>query len=425
MRINEDGSIEFDSWPSGQDNVTGDFELDPEVLRSVVNADITDKGKIVRNRGYQKILSGTNVHSLWGVQGFPYGFVVDNGVLYALDDTLNKAPIIAVDDVRRMSYRYLNDRVYLSNGVQAGYLTRAGDFWPWQVECPDTAPQCAASSTGGMDAGQYQVTCQFRRQDGWLSGAPLAVSAIVTTGGGIDLTNIPQPKTAEMQAVRLYVTPANGDQFYHYADLPIGKTTHKIIKKDLGRILETQFLRPLPAGEYIAFYRGRWYVSVSNVLFFSESLNFGLYRPKKNFFAFPGPIVMVESVQDGLFVATTDKHYFLSGDDAPGMAQRELLQVGAVPRSVVTPEMTGNETEGPIWIAQELGFVEGGAGGQIKPITRQRLSIPTAQEAASLFRKRPGINQIVTSLGNTGTVTHGVASDAVEVEIIRNGILLQ
>lgn len=425
MKNNEDGSIEFDSWPLGQDNVSADFELDPEVLRSVVNADITNKGKIVRNQGYQKVYSGANVHSLWGIPGFPCGFVVDNGTLYALDPELNKAPIIAVDAARRMSYRALNDRVYFSNGAQSGYLTSNGDYWPWQVECPIAAPQCAASATGGLDAGQYQVSCQFRRRDGWLSGAPLAVSAIVQTGGGIDLSNIPQPKTAEIDTVRLYVSHANGDQLYHYVDLPVGVTTHKIVKRDLGRILNTQFLNPLPAGKHIAFYRGRWYVSVSSVLFFSESLNFGLYRPKKNFFVFPDPIVLVEPVDNGLFVATTHRHYFLSGNDALDMTQQELLQVGAVERSVITPEMTGNETEGPIWIVQELGYVEGGSGGQIKPITRHRLSIPTVDEAASLFRKRPGINQIVTSMSGIGGVAHGAASDAVEVEVIRNGILLQ
>jgi hypothetical protein len=115
---------------SGINNVDSATRLFPVVidhtyvypLQEGLNVEIDDTFAISSRPGYDNVLAGTGIHSLWA--DGEYCFYVDGSILYRMDAAYTKTSIrTGLQPDARMSYARVNDRIYYTNGFQCGYVT--------------------------------------------------------------------------------------------------------------------------------------------------------------------------------------------------------------------------------------------------------------------------------------------------------------
>jgi hypothetical protein len=114
---------------SGINNVDEAYRLFSEIvdkrwnvfpLREANNVLIDNTFALKSRGGFTTVLSGSSIHSLWsdGVRCF----FVDGSTLYEMDINYNKTAVTSVTPNYRMSYVPVNDRYYLTNGREIGYI---------------------------------------------------------------------------------------------------------------------------------------------------------------------------------------------------------------------------------------------------------------------------------------------------------------
>jgi hypothetical protein len=116
---------------TGINNVDEAYRLLPTVidhayvwpLREAYNVDIDNTLGIKSRSGRVSVLTGVDLHSLWsdGVRCF----FVDGVTLYEMDLAYNKTVIATVTPGYRVSYVPANDRYYLTNEREIGYIKGA------------------------------------------------------------------------------------------------------------------------------------------------------------------------------------------------------------------------------------------------------------------------------------------------------------
>lgn len=120
---------------NGINNVDEMYRLFPIVvdrhyvypLREASNV-LIDNTFALRSRcGYTSVLSGADIHSLWS--DGTRCFFVDGSTFYEMDINYNKTAVTSVTPNYRMSYVPVNDRYYLTNGREIGYI-RGASFYP-------------------------------------------------------------------------------------------------------------------------------------------------------------------------------------------------------------------------------------------------------------------------------------------------------
>lgn len=89
-------------------------------LREANNVLIDNTFALKSRGGYTSVLTGSSIHSLWsdGVRCF----FVDGATLYEMDLAYNKTAITTVTSGYRVSYAPVNDRYYLTNEREIGYI---------------------------------------------------------------------------------------------------------------------------------------------------------------------------------------------------------------------------------------------------------------------------------------------------------------
>jgi hypothetical protein len=119
-------------------------------LQSALNITIDDTYGILSRPGYDNVLSGADVHSLWA--DGEYCFFVDGTILYRMDTAYTKTSIrTGLQLAARMSYVRVNDRIYYTNGFQCGYVT--GNT---SVNFPDPAREFKVSLPAGQLIDYYR-----------------------------------------------------------------------------------------------------------------------------------------------------------------------------------------------------------------------------------------------------------------------------
>lgn len=421
-------------WPAGIDNLNSEQALARDengvttALRDAQNVDLDRQGKPARRAGYRKLVSAaTHAHSLWASRDFPLALYVDGGDLMALPD--GDAPFVvnAGMGIEPVSYAEAAGSAWWVSTSQHGRVSGAGDAGAWGVVGPGGPPTLAATASGGLCAGRYQVAVTFMDAAGEESGTPRAATVDVADGGGIQLSDIPQPDDATHR-IRVYASPANGDMLYFVADWPAGTATAFIGPHRAGRPLATQFLEPMPCGHIVRWQNGRLFVAAGSDLVFSEPLRYGLTDPVHNRIGFGGRIDLLEPVGAGtegagLFVADGRKTYFTGGADPKTYTLRIAYPHGVVPgTSLVVPgSVFGLESTAPVayWLADNGVGCLGLPGGQVVPLRENQTIAPAATAGASLYRDTGAMRQVVTTLVNA--VPRGLAiGDKLTCEVFRH-----
>lgn len=408
----------------GYDNVNPETAMPAGALREAENVDLDKSGRVRRRPGLTLRYTGSGIHSLWAGAGRT--LFAEGGALKQLGSGWTATTLATgLSSSAMVSYQDVAGQVWWTNGSQSGRITADGAAGSWAVPNPNGQPTLSVrTGLGGLAAGRYQVAVTFLSADWEESGTGLAAVVDVAQGDGITLSNIPQGDAA---LVRIYMTPPNGDAFYHYRDLAMGVTSTHIGKATLGRRLETQFAEPLPPGQIVRFYNSRMWVASGSVLWHSLAFRYGLHQPEKDFFYFPSRITVLEPVDDGIYVVA-DKTYFLAGG-TPGQMQlsgiSDATGVEGTGLRVQAKHFALEDTKDEVafWFGSR-GAQLGLPGGALKAVMEDRAVVPLYEEGAALFRERNGIRQVVTTVKRPGDTSAFAAVDSAVAEVVRNGVLL-
>lgn len=400
------------SFP-GINNLVPEETLSMGVLREAQNVDLVgnpEQAVTPRLRaGRTAWLADAGAHSLWCNDGLEFAlYVGGDGALKALFADKTVQTLVTGLSLSPASFDLINDRIYWSNGHQSGMVTLGLDVYPWAVEDVPRTPVCTPDTAGGLAAGTYLVACTFLDRLGRESGTGVPQATDVVAGGGVLLSEIPQPADADVVTIRLYLSAASGGPLYRHQDLPVGTTDYLVGDKPRGAPLQSQLLVRMPAGHIVRSLNGQMLVARGRELLFSPGLRFGMVDPARGRIGFPKRLDLVEPVTGdgaGVFVACGDKTWFVTGSNlalTEQVGQRIVKHSGVVPGSScrVDAELLGLDLDRPVpvWLSKAGHFCAGLPGGKVVPFALDTAVMDNADRAATLFRQTGGHRQLIAAL---------------------------
>lgn len=381
-------------WVKGVDNIHAPYELPRDALRVGENIDILDSGKIRRRNGSTASVSAVGVHSLWSNEKVSDAYYVAGSTMYSLSDSLASAAVVTgLTPGARVAYVEVNGEILWSNGVVTGRLAN-GVNYPLGVETPAGVAQLAAT-TGALPAGRYQITTTFRTASGEEGGAQNAGAIVLSSAGGITMSNMPAAQSATVTHRCIYATLANGDVMYKIATIPSAGSSYTISNIGSQTVaLRTMNTQPMPAGSILAFVNGVLYVAVGPIVYHSEPMRYGQCNLSKNYYAYPVDVDIMVTTPSGVFICA-DKTYFLENPGTSEVIQRTVFPFGGVKGTgVYLPGSTGAAWYSP------RGQVT--ATGSQATLTSEKMFVPGVMTSgASMAREENGVKQIV-NVANVG-----------------------
>lgn len=375
-------------------------------LAVATNIDLDKSGRIARRAGYTSKVAGAT-HSLWADDLQDVCMFVQAGVLRRLAQDYTSSAVLALQNsTDPISYVRVSDRVYFSNGQDIG-IYENGQARGWGIPVP--ALPGVSATVGDMPAGEYQFTMTLLRADGQESGAPLAGLIALPAGSGLTFTLPAAPD--DVVAKTLYLSPPNGEVMMVAATVDAATTTITYASDPslLSAPLLTQFFAPPPAGQLLAYYRGRMFVAVGDTLYMSEPFAHELFDARR-YLQLDGRITLLAPMVDkdaagnglgsGFFVGTDRSCGILAGNNAEDFQYVPKVEYGAVPGAVDYVDgalFRSAETTArvlPMWLTTQ-GLCVGLPDLTIGNLTRSKYGFPAAGRGAALFM--PGPNRFIAT----------------------------
>lgn len=422
--------------PGGVDRRTPETELvtyDQYVglgsVRGAVNADMYPNGQRWRRRAGQALINATSAHSAWSHPALPFAlYVRGDGQICSIDTARTITALVAVNPALPMSWHEFNARAYYTNGHDLGYIDAAGTPGLLTLETPP-APLCAASVNGGLWAGNYRVAYTAVFGGGVESATNRFTSVEVAQDGGITVG--PVPLHSDVTEFRIYRTEAD-DAVLRLAAVAAPGTASVTLSQGtfLGEMLDPALLHavPLRPGSLIGAYNRRLYVVRGRYLEYSTEASVG-YRAHENWLAFPDEITCFGASEDGIYVGTLSRTWWLAGSD-PEEFRRELVDNhGAIrrysqvwlPGNYLQPENVRDSGHLHPWWNTNGELLFGRPGGVVQRQGEQ-LALPPYVQSDMVWRRSNGLWQLLSTLKqrqgpdnriapgyDTGTVySHGI-----------------
>lgn len=417
--------FKFTRFRSGVNNVLRDDLLNRTQLKKALNVDLLPGGIPKRRKGYQRLLSGGTFHSLYAAPDFL--LFVEDGVLKRFDGTGVAVVVHSGGYANPVRYAEVNGEVFSTDSTRTGVVDTEGGYRKLGAETPAGQPSIAAISDGGLFEGLYQVAITYLSKSGAESGTIEASNVSVSEGGGVRLSNIPQPQEAETVAVRVYASDPNGENLYFRTQIPLGQTSYDLGYLQPGKKLDAMFKDRMPAGQAIGFFNGRLYVADNELLAFSDPLDFGRYSILDGYVLADYKILMVRAVTGGVFVATEKGIDFYSGA-RPADFQKTRVSMDSVIEgsdtlvdgSFFDGELAGRQVA--VWWSTE-GIMEIGLpDGTVRKIREGELALPSYESGSVAEVDREGVRQLVSVMKNPGTESGLAFGDEAEITVHRNGV---
>jgi hypothetical protein len=166
----------------------------------------------------------------------------------------------------------------------------------------------------------------------------------------------------------------------------------------VGAVTQKIFAGPF-AGNHLAYHGGRICIAKDNILWYSEYAAHDWYDMARNFIPFNTRIRMIKSVENGLFVSTSKKIYFLEGLVPGDFTRRTRTSYPALEWSDAIDYIDGTdipefEISGlcALWVTPE-GAMLGTPEGNVINLNKSKVIYPHGTKGASLLR---GLNFIHT-----------------------------
>lgn len=351
--------------------------LIPRELRNLL---VTDAGTLETRPGFARVITGTDVHSLWS-DGKGRALYVDGTVLKDFNGTTLHTGIQGP-----VSADVYGEDIYWSDGAYLGCIHDAANHLA-ALAPPNPAPMVSAT-TGALPPGLYQVAFTLSDDRGESPSTwPIAVD--LPNGGGLSITGLPAV------SVNVYVAPAGSTvlQFYAKISGPIAITA----PPQLGHTLQTEGLMPMPPGKIVRTHNGRLLVARGKLIHFSEPFAPALHRPVEGFIAFPDRVTMVRPIDEGVYVGTTKATYWLAGTD---IAKAELVKA----QDEGVAEASDSVVEAGVvqWFSHE-GLVRGDRAGQITEMQADSAPAQSATRAATHHIDQGGTQYSVATSTRPGS----------------------
>lgn len=393
----------------GLRNVTSQERFLPGDLATADNLDIDDTG-LVLTRLRTASLSGGSFHSLWADGDICLVVDAATNDLLRVNPDYTTTVLTRLSSGRRMSYRRIQDKVYLSNGIDK-LRVEDGEVRPWGTPRPTGQP-LATVDGGTLPPGTYQYAMTFRRADGQESGTGPAKSIVLNYYGGVRFSSLETSTDPEVRDRLIYVSGPDGAELFRVLEVPLS-ASEAVFRGPFDEAtvrLETQFASPAPAGDLVELWNGTAYVVRANMAFYSDPYALERFRLRTQFLQFPGNVTMFSAVNDGIYVSTPEKTWFLSGDSPAALKSREIFDYGAIFGTAVTSateDIKGEEVGGAsgkavLWTTPR-GVCLGLDGGSAVNVTEQRFAFDSAQRGASIVRQARGFTQFLTTLEGSGS----------------------
>lgn len=353
-------------------------------LRNAVNVDITNAGTLKRRTGRERRVECSDAHSLWGMNS-EETYYVDGTTLYLYPRTQVRTGL-----TRGMRVSFAADPrggAIWSNGVEIGRVV-GGQSSPLGISAPNPAPSVSAGSGGGLPAGKYMVAVCSESSAGEQSAPAGPYQIDVPQGGRITVSGL-----GGRSAV--YMSPQNGDELYRVATASSSHTIHSL--PTFGAVCSTLGLQSMPPGQIVRWHNGRLLVASGSMLYVSEPYAPALFNPLRGFIPLPDRITVLEPCGDGVFIATREATYRLSGADALDSQLSDLLPYGAVEGTAKkSPWM-----KSVAWFSSN-GLVIGSEDGSISNPQEDNVAVGSAEYGATLYRESDGMSQVVCALFQSG-----------------------
>ena len=230
-------------------------------LAECQNIQIDTQGGISSRDQHSSVFTGSSITAGFSVESNQYGYLVDSGVLYRIEEDLSTTSLGSVS-TQSTEWLEIGTSVFMSTG----YLINNDTLLPWETPIP---PQPTITiTTGFLLAGQYQITTTTIMPDGRESGSCDVIALNINDGEGIALSDT----TGRM----VYMTERSGSVFY---EAGIGTTLIEDVNQLSGKSINQSLLlsQTVPMGvEKIAYYNQCLYASIydpeanSSAIYFSK-----------------------------------------------------------------------------------------------------------------------------------------------------------
>jgi len=386
------------SAKGGIDVLSPEGEIIAGCVRSAVNVVIKKAGGLDRRAGATKVVTITRPHSLWSNADMT--LFVAGGTLYKLNGLAFEA--IAYGFTLPARYTEMGGKVYVSGAATLLRVDSDGTVTIPGVASMLSYQPTLTATTGGLPAGRYGVAFSAVSATGEESGLSNVEFIDLAASAGITVS-LPAAVPGGVTRYRIYRTSTNGDNLYLVETIVAAPGTTTIAGGDIGRQEARWPLDLLPAGTDLTSYRGRLYSALGSFLFFDESLTPGLYDPRKNFFIFGDLITMVQAVEDGIYVGTPSRVYFLSGTKPSEMKLDVKATNGAfehssrlVDANMLDGKMIDTTKPCAVWLSP-VGYQIGTPSGNVLSPQADKILLSDIVRAPTLAFVKDGIKQIVSA----------------------------
>ena len=137
----------------------------------------------------------------------------------------------------------------------------------------------------------------------------------------------------------------------------------------------------IPTGmNHLEIHSGRMFVSVGNVLWWSELFRFDLFDISRSLIQFHTNITMIKSVSGGLYISTEQNTYFLTGNNPIEFTLVNVANFPAIEWSESIEYVEGgdigfNPGLCALWVSPE-GAILGLPSGQVVNLTKEKIIYP-------------------------------------------------
>lgn len=390
-----DYRIPVKGWPAGVDNVQPDIDVTSGALRSALNVDIFDGGKLKLRNGFMRRAAVLGADSIWSHSDLAVGYYTAGGSVFQIDQNFTSVAVVTgLSPALPVAFCNVNGEVFWSNAAATGRILN-GVNRPWGVSAPANVPTLT-QTTGSMEPGVYQVSVTYRTASGEEGPATTPATITLTAVGGISVSNISVPVDTGVTLKNVYVSAQNGDVMYRADALPSAQTSVVMsAPPQQAVVMRSQNFSVMPPGGILAHRNGVVYSANGPYIFHSEPLRFGMCNRAKSFFAFPSDVTVMLAVPEGLYVVA-DKTYFLENPATDDVVQRVLLPFGAAANTgVYLPG--GTEVA---WFSHRGQVVA--SAGEAKVVTEAHYTPAIMLQGASVVREQQGIRQIITVARRVG-----------------------
>lgn len=357
----------------------------------ILNADVSQEGRVVKRDGYSLAISLPGAHSLFAGAGLL--LCAAGGTLYNLRSGVAVALSAISGPVDEpLAYCLADDSVFVSNRYWNSKIDPGSAVVStWGIPLPEQP--VAVQTSGNLPSGTYRI-CYTALSNGLISGnGEITTILLDSDNSGISLLNRGDNL--------VWVTDPDGDTFY------LAGPTDLVASATASEPLPTFLCTVPPFMSNLAYAFGRVWGSREKTLYYSEPFRPDLFRTGLNTFSFPHDITMIASMATGIFIGTEEATYALIGD-SPEKMHQEAVGSGAISGTLaycnnvkhlgdtISPEEKVHNSV-PIWMSQD-GIVLGNSSGKLYNLTKLKAAMECGGiRGAGLYRQKGGVFQYLSS----------------------------